>query len=571
MDPKTRETLADLLLAWDDAFRAGQDLPAADVARKFPELVEPLARQIGILKKTFWIDNPREVPDDEVHPLVFCGRLLASRYRLDDRIAVGGFAEVWRAFDNELQRVVAVKIPKACRPAMQDAFFAEARRVARLRHPAIVPVYDIGTDGETCFIVSEFIDGGTLADRVTKQPLEPAVVLRWIAQISAALDFAHRRGIIHRDVKPGNILINHHGDAVLADFGIALSSTKSGKVAPSAGTLRYMAPEQKTGGAVDHTADIYSLGLVLHETLTGTTPSPGDGSAAFQSEHTWNHEPRVSPALQPRIAAVCRRALRCDPAQRHSTAAEFAAELRTAFVHDSRGWIRVGLAATALSCSVPYILWRVMPALEKPSIIDCEPRVQLVVPASSPAPTIHAEPGSRVASVAFRRIAAAEPYVVASRDVASYSEWQNPPDTYLGPLRNDVVCFVVYRFDFADSLVSGTLIAETRCWDFTTRPGGFGRGVAAVDVSSDGEDWVAVRDSMAGPEWGKGWMIEEPLPAAVLGGTSLWVRARFLTNGSPNAQYTVAQFGRNRDDAAQPTFSINATLQPVPLASSTEQ
>ena len=570
MDPKTRETLADLLLAWDDAFRAGQDLPAADVARDYPVLIEPLAQQIRALKQTFWIDHPPERPDNEADPPSPGGRLLAGRYRLDDRIAVGGFAEVWRAFDTELQRVVAVKIPKAARIGMQDAFLAEARRVARLRHPAIVPVHDVGIAGNACFIVSEFMDGGSLADRLTKEPLEPAVALRWMVQIAAALDFAHRNGIVHRDVKPANILINHHGDAVLADFGIAQSATKNGEFAPSAGTLRYMSPEQKTGGAVDHAADIYSLGIVLHETMTGATPCSGDASTAIRSEFRQNRAPWISPALPPRIAAVCQKALRWEPAHRHSTAAEFAADLRTAAAHDSRGWIRLGLAAFALIGVVLFMLWRGMPVFEKSRTVVREPRVNLVVPAPKSAPTIHAKPGLRTALVEFRRIAEAQPYVVASRDVASYSEWQDPPDTYVGPLRNDVVCFVVYRFDFAEPIMSGTLIAETRCWDFTTRPGGFGRGVAAVDVSSSGVDWIAVRDSTVGPEWGKGWTIKESLPVAVLGGTSLWVRARFLTNGSPNASYTVAQFGRNREEPSQPTFGIIAELRSVPLASPQE-
>jgi serine/threonine protein kinase len=447
---------------------------------------------------------------------------------------------------------------------MQDAFLAEARRVARLRHPAIVPVHDIGTDGETWFIVSEFMDGGSLADRLAREPIGLSSALRWMTQIAGALDFAHRTGIVHRDVKPANILINHHGDAVLADFGIAQSATKSGEFAPSAGTLRYMAPEQKSGVAVDHSADIYSLGIVLHEALTGTTPCANDACPADQSEFPRDCDPRLSLSLPPRLAAVCRRALRHEPAERYLTAAAFAAELNAAAANDSKWPLVLGLAVAAVISTVPFVLWSGMLTDKKSNTIIMKPRVTLVTPSLMPAPPIDTERGSRSATIMFRRIAEAQPYISSSRDVASYSEWQDPPDTYLGPLRNDVVCFVIYRFDFTEPTVSGTLIAETRCWDFTTRPGGYGRGVAAIDVSSGGVEWVAIRDSTIGPEWGKGWTIEEPLPAVVLGGTSLWVRARFLTNGSPNTNYTVAQFGRNRDDASQPTFGIVVELQSVP-------
>jgi hypothetical protein len=162
----------------------------------------------------------------------------------------------------------------------------------------------------------------------------------------------------------------------------------------------------------------------------------------------------------------------------------------------------------------------------------------------------------------FRSTAEASPYVVACQDVATYSEWQNPPETYVGPLRNDAVCFVVYRFDFSRPVVSGSLIARTSCWDFTKRPGGQGRGAVAVDVSAHGTDWFAIRDGTVGPQWGAEWAIDESLPATVTGGTSLWVRIRLLSTECPNTTYTVAQFGRDRFDPTQRPFGIIAQLAP---------
>ena len=552
MDPATRETLADLLLAWEDAFRAGHDLPAADLARDHPDLIEPLERRIRVLKATFWIDHPQDPADGEPDPPPPGGRLLAGRYRLDDRIALGGFAEVWRAFDTELHRTVAVKIPKASRIAMNDAFTAEARRVARLRHPSIAPVHDVGTDGDSCFIVSEFMDGGSLADRIASGPVLPTQALRWMAQIADALDFAHRSGVVHRDVKPANILLNHHGDAMLADFGIAQSATKTGEFAPSVGTLRYMAPEQLTGGPVGPTADIFSLGIVLHETLTGKTPHAGDRDLA------------VAASVPARIAPICRRAIRRDPAQRHPTAAALASDLRRLHSTNAHGRRRIVAATSALALIAAAMV--ALPGLRQPQI---QPRPPVTPPpplatAARPGTPLAPAPDSSSATLEFLRIADSFPYVVETGNVAHFSEWQSPPDTYLGPRLDDTEGYVTYRFDFPASVVGVRLIAASRCWDFTKEPGGHGRGAVALDASPDGTMWTRIRDGIAGRSWGDDWTIDESLPATVAGGTSVWIRVRLLTEGSPNTTYSVAQFGRNRDDPSQPTFGITAELSGPP-------
>ncbi len=203
-------------------------------------------------------------------------RTLAGRYRLDEKIAEGGFAEVWKGYDLELRRAVAVKVPKAGRLLSTERFMAEARRVAGLKHPGVVPVFDVGRDGESCFIVSEFVEGGSLADRIAKDRPRQQEAVRLVAEVAETLAYAHRQGFVHRDIKPGNILIDQHGRALLADFGIARSpddGAESGAV--SFGTLAYMSPEQVEGQAVDHRADIYSLGVVLYELLTGQLPHQG--------------------------------------------------------------------------------------------------------------------------------------------------------------------------------------------------------------------------------------------------------------------------------------------------------
>jgi len=562
MDPRSRDLLADLLLAWEDAFRSGHDVSAVELAREQPDLVEPLERRIRVLKATYRIDHPKEPQDAEPAPAPRGGRLLGGRYRLDERIAVGGFAEVWRAFDADLQRVVAVKIPKASRIAMKDAFLAEARRVARLRHPSITSVHDVGVDGDECFIVSEFMDGGSLADRLARGPIETSVAVRWLGQIADALDFAHCEGVVHRDVKPANILLNHHGDAMLADFGIAQSATKTGMFAPSIGTLRYMAPEQLQGEPVGPAADIYSLGIVLHEALTGVTPHSSDALPAIRSEVIGSRDLPLAASLTPALARIVRRAIRRDPAGRHPTAAAFAADLRSvASPSGPRGVSRrsaLGIAASILAVAAGVSLTNRRPA---PAPARQEPAPPApVAPAARPAPSLVAGAGTRTASLTFLRIEESLPWVVSSSDVGLYREWQDPPATYLGPLRNDAECFVTYRFDAAAPIAQARLIADSRCWDFTKEPGGLGRGAAAIDASRDGVEWTSIRDAVAGPDWAGGWLFDEPLPAAVLGGRSLWIRARLLTNGSPNTTYSVAQFGRNRDDPSQPTFGIVVEL-----------
>jgi hypothetical protein len=183
-----------------------------------------------------------------------------------------------------------------------------------------------------------------------------------------------------------------------------------------------------------------------------------------------------------------------------------------------------------------------------------------VVPAVRSAAPLTAAPRSSSASIQFLRIADSLPYVVETDNVVHFSEWQSPPATYLGPQRDDLEGFVIYRFDFTAPVATARLIAMARCWDFAKDPGGQGRGAAAIDASGDGHAWTPVRDTLVGPAWGDDWTIDESLPATVVGGTSLWIRARLLTNGSPNTTYSVAQFGRNRDDPSQPTFGIVAGL-----------
>ena len=328
--PPDRELLAELLLRWEELYERGQDTPATELATDYPDLVPELARRIKALKTVSWITKPiHEPPSRQENPASVgaTGRMLGGRYRLEELIAEGGFAEVYRAYDTELQRTVAVKVPKPSRLQSSEAFLAEARRVAGLNHDGIVPVHDVGVEGDICFIVSDFLQGGSLADRLSKGRPTTQDTIRWISEIADALEYAHLHGIVHRDIKPANILIDGHGRAKLADFGIAQSSMKTGEFAPSLGTLRYMSPEQLEGKPADHRSDIYSLGLVLYELLTGQLPYSSLEPSVVRREIVEGRG-RLLPSVPSPLASSIRKATSRSPHLRHASAIEFASELR---------------------------------------------------------------------------------------------------------------------------------------------------------------------------------------------------------------------------------------------------
>jgi serine/threonine protein kinase len=327
------ELLADLLLRWEELKEEGRDIPAADLAPDHPELVPELDRRIGLLKASSWLDKPidGDPPDDDSapgHPA--SPRTLSGRYRLDELIAQGGFAHVYKAYDTELQRTVAVKIPKPDRQESADTLQAEARRIARLSHERIVSVFDVGIDGDTCFIVTEYVEGGSLATRLTQKNPSAGQVTDWITDVAEALEHAHLNGVIHRDIKPGNILIDRKGRAKLADFGISRSTSRSvPETVASVGTLWYMSPEQLEDGVTDHRGDIYSLAVVFHEALAGKPPYDSGEPIGLRKE-ILDESPKISDEIPPRIKPILRRALSRSPHQRQASATQFAAEIRKA-------------------------------------------------------------------------------------------------------------------------------------------------------------------------------------------------------------------------------------------------
>jgi serine/threonine protein kinase/transcription elongation GreA/GreB family factor len=277
------------------------------------------------------------------------GQMLADRYRVGQLIGRGGMSDVHVGQDTRLGRQVAIKLLKpqlATDPAFRMRFRQEAQSAARMAHPTIVRVFDAGEETVTDasghevqlpFIVMEFVEGRLLKDIIHDGPLEPAAAVRVIDGVLTALEYSHRAGVVHRDIKPGNIMITTTGQVKVMDFGIARavsdSSTTVAQTTAILGTASYFSPEQAKGETVDARTDLYSTGVVLFEMLTGRPPFRGDTPVAVAYQHVSERpvkpsviNPRVSPALD----AVVMHALTKTREGRYQTAAEFRADIDTA-------------------------------------------------------------------------------------------------------------------------------------------------------------------------------------------------------------------------------------------------
>jgi beta-lactam-binding protein with PASTA domain/tRNA A-37 threonylcarbamoyl transferase component Bud32 len=264
------------------------------------------------------------------------GDVLGGRYRLVELLGQGGMAKIYRATDAQLGREVAVKVlhPEYGRdPDFVARFRQEAQSAASLSHPNIVGVYDFGTDADGPYIVMELVDGEDVATLLARNgPLPPRQAARLAAEVAHALAAAHARGIVHRDVKPGNVLVSSDGRVKVTDFGIARAWADARLTLPGVtlGSVHYFSPEQALGEQATEASDIYSLGIVLYELLSGRRPWEGDSAAAVAMARISAPPPLVSavrPNVPPILEAIDRRALSADPAARFGSAAAMAEAL----------------------------------------------------------------------------------------------------------------------------------------------------------------------------------------------------------------------------------------------------
>lgn len=438
-------------------------------------------------------------------------RVLAGRYELHHRLGRGGAGTVWRGHDRALDRPVAVKLlheDLAGDAAAGTRFRTEATAAAKLTHPNAVLVYDLGRDLDETYLVMELVEGVNLGDVLDDGPLAPGLAAAVAAQVAGALGTAHRAGIVHRDVKPGNVLVTTEGTAKLADFGIARALgavtsrlTRTGTVL---GTARYLAPEQLRDDPIDARADVYALGLVLHESLTGRPPF-GEGSAVEVAARrlTTSLPPvgELARGVPPDLEELIEWATRVDPRERPADGTELAAALRPFVPRE---------AATAMAARVARVPQRNTTPVASDRIAPIE------VPDRPPPPA----PDGRDERTSTARRASAADHAPADDDPPAGAT-RALPVTDPGARRP----------------------AETT----STAAGGASRDATSVlgaPNGSTGEDAVAEASDEAptvagGPSNGRRWVLGAVAAVAVL----LVVIGLSATNGGPD----------DREDAGQPT------------------
>jgi hypothetical protein len=403
---------------------------------------------------------------------------LGKQFTVGPLLGQGGFAVVFRARDHTLNRDVAVKVMDTAgttSSVLTDRFVREAQTIARLEHPHIVPIYEVGQTADLLFIVMRCVDGPSLRQLLGSSPnrrLSVRDAARVARQVADALAYAHADGVVHRDVKPDNILLDKRGHVLVTDFGIA----KAAQAATAAqlttegmiiGTPQYMSPEQATGDPVDGRSDIYSLGIVLYQMLTGGPPFDGESSAKIIALQISAEPPdvrRIRGDISPQLAAVLGRMLAKDPARRYQTASEASRAVVDALPTAARDRVRplrerlpsivlkslVGLSAVGCLTTVAFVagavvvFWFVLSrpprlAIRGAAVPDSLVQALVAQRALTPSDTVQMafQPGDRgdttLFVVATSRVAVVTPHGARTypRDSVAYTfsmHWKAGPD-----------------------------------------------------------------------------------------------------------------------------------------------
>ena len=484
-----------------------------------------------------------------------------GKYAVVEVIGRGGMADVYRARHPTLARDVAIKAIHphlATEPGFQERFAHEARLVAALRHPGIVQVYDFDTSGGRPYMVMEFVDGGTLKDRLTRVRAERGLMTLeeaagFLVPIADALDYAHAHGAVHRDLKPANVLLTSGGDPVLCDFGIAKILEDSIQVSATGalvGTPAYMSPEQAGSRPVDARSDQYSLGIVAYEMVTGRVPFQGESPTAVMVQHLQDPppEPRAfNPAIPAAVQGVILRALAKDPGARFVSAGGFSrafaaatqgAAADEATLAPSTGDLAATLvppAAAAAATLVPGAQPTLVPGAQPTLVPSAEGAAATLVPGALPAP---ASPAAAPSS------AGSSPPRPPSGPAAATSTERRPGRRPLPWLAAAVLVLV--------AVVGGAGLAVSQGW-----VGGGGSGEPSSPVAAAPASVAASPPASSGPT----------APAAGSSGGSVPVAIESGSPGPPGSATAIPTPASLASPAATPSLPAVPSVAPTPPTS----
>jgi len=561
------------------------------------ETQQPPDDPLGLEALWALVEQERIVPSSDPIVGTMIGGVTVVRL-----IAEGGMGRVYEGQQESPRRTVAIKLlrPGPAGRAAVRRFLNEAQILGQLRHPWICQVhaagmFDCGGTQLPYFVMEYIPDGLTITDHARRRALAYAETLELFAKVCDAIGYAHARGVVHRDLKPGNILVDAGGEPRVIDFGIAKgdptgvpcppdTTTASGSLL---GTIQYMSPEQidRSSSVVDARADVYALGVMLHELVSGAPPYVLTGLPMLEALRVI-HESKPSlvrvRGVPAGVSIVIDHCLQKNPRRRYPDATALATDLRAAmgsgspaiadrlrlWARGSGGAGRLPMATAIWAALLAAIAVVAVSMLPPGSLTGLVPGIAGMQGGAQPVDV----PPPGQATLSFRHAftsvldAEADRYLTHAEHV---TKWNDPSEelrvNYWGPAGNGVEGQLVYRFPFPGRSARISIESTVSCWDFQKHPGGFGRGACAIEASRDGTAWISLRDDIGAGRWGADCILSGDLPPDVLGTTELWLRIRLLAmDVHPRSGYTVAQFGRAIPGTGRAVFVIEADCAPSP-------